>query len=125
MAAAAVGTGVALAISARYLLQPAGGLAAAAAAAPAEAPRAAENPGGGVTSPRAAPAGGGDVDLIGLSRTRRRNCTCMFDSMVMAALLAGVVWVLRRDFGFDVRGALAAVERVFSTEAAVLKRLFL
>ena len=131
---AAVCTGVAIAGGAIYLLQPAGVPPTTAAAAPPGAapppppPRApTENaPGGPPLQLAPAPrAGGGGGDPVGRSRVARQRCTCALDFLVLAAIAAAIVWVLRRDLGFDARGALAAVERVFSTEAQLLRRLLL
>jgi hypothetical protein len=132
---AAVCTGVAVAGGAIYFLQPAGVPPTAAAevprppavAAPPEPPpgQQPERPTDTAPPPPPGPPprGGGGDDPVGRSRVARQRCTCALDFLVLAAIAAAIVWVLRRDLGFDVRGALASVERVFSTEAKLLRRL--
>ena len=133
---AAVCTGVAVAGGAIYYLQPAGNPPTAAAevprppavAAPPEPPPGQQQPERPTdTAPPPGPPlrGGGGDDPVGRSRVARQRCTCALDFLVLAAIAAAIVWVLKRDLGFDARGALASVERVFSTEAKLLRRLLL
>lgn len=111
----AVATGVALAGGVIYLFHP-----PPVAVPLGGAPREAAEP----------PAGDGAAadsrDPVALSRDRRQRCSCVFDAAVLITIAGGVVWVLRRDAGFDgaLAGALAAARHAFQTEAEVLKRLF-
>lgn len=77
----------------------------------------------GVAGPPATPAPASGDDLLARHRARRQRATCAIDALILCTIAGAIVFVLRRDYGWDARGALRAVEGVFGAEARALKRL--